>query len=70
MEQWASQTFQDKSPDLWVIMHSDHSEKYSVVMEKFYSASAVTFLTFELRFLFHLTSNLSSEAKLRVLIIW
>ena len=34
MEQWASQTFQDKNVDLWVVMHSDHSEKYSDIMEK------------------------------------
>ena len=43
MEQWASQPFQGKSADFWVIMHSDHSEKYSDMMERFYKAIAVTF---------------------------
>ena len=43
MEQWASQTFQDKSTDLWVVMHSDLSEMYSDMMERFYEAYAVTF---------------------------
>ena len=51
MEQWASQTFQDKSADLWVVMHSFHSEKYSDMMERFYKAFAVAF---ELRFPFPL----------------
>ena len=52
MEQWASQTFQDKSTDLWVVMHSDLSEMYSDMMERFYEAYAVTF---EPRFPFPLT---------------
>ena len=52
MEQWASQTFQDKSADLGVVLLSDHSEKYSDMMERFYKAFAVTF---ELRFPFPLT---------------
>ena len=52
MEQWASQPFQDKSADLWVVMLFDHNEKYSDRMERFYKAFAVTF---ELRFPFPLT---------------
>ena len=47
MDLWASQTFQDESADLWVVMLSDHNEKYSDMMERFYKAFAVTF---ELRF--------------------
>ena len=47
MEQWASQPFQD----LWVVMLSDHNEKYSDGMEISYKAFA---LTFELRFPFPL----------------
>ena len=52
MEQWASQPIQDKSADLWVVMLSDHNEKYSDRMEITYKAFAVTF---ELRFPFPLT---------------
>ena len=52
MEQWASQPFQDKSADLWVVMLFDHNEKYSDRMERFYKAFAVTF---ELRFPFPLS---------------
>ena len=52
MEQWAGQPFQDKSADLWVVMLSDHNEKYSDRMERSYKAFAVTF---ELRFPFPLT---------------
>ena len=52
MEQWASQPFQDKSADLWVVMLSDQNEKYSDRMERSYKAFAVTF---ELRFPFPLT---------------
>ena len=52
MEQWASQPIQDKSVDLWVVMLSDHNEKYSDMMERSYKAFAVTF---ELRFPFPLT---------------
>ena len=51
MEQWAGQPFQDKSADLWVVMLSDHNEKYSDRMERSYEAFAVTF---ELRFPFPL----------------
>ena len=51
MEQWASQPFQDKNADLWVVMLSDHNEKYSDRMERSYKAFAVTF---ELRFPFPL----------------
>ena len=51
MEQWAGQPFQDKSADLWVVMLSDHNEKYSDRMERSYKAFAVTF---ELRFPFPL----------------
>ena len=51
MEQWASQPFQDKSADLWVVMLCDHNEKYSDRMEISYKAFAVTF---ELRFPFPL----------------
>ena len=54
MEQWASQPFQDKSADLWVVMLFDHNEKYSDRMERFYKAFAVTF---ELRFPFPLIKN-------------
>ena len=43
MEQWASQPFQDKSADLWVVLLSDHNEKYSDRMERSYKAFAVTF---------------------------
>ena len=52
MEQWAGQPFQDESADLWVVMLSDHNEKYSDRMERSYKAFAVTF---ELSFLFPLT---------------
>ena len=52
MEQWASQPFQDKSADLWVVLLSDHNEKYSDRMESSYKAFAVTY---ELRFPFPLT---------------
>ena len=52
MEQWASQPFQDKSADLWVVMLCDHNEKHSDRMERSYKAFAVTF---ELRFPFPLT---------------
>ena len=58
MEQWASQPFQDKSADLWVVMLFDHNEKYSDRMERFYKAFAVTF---ELRFPFPLTLWLKFE---------
>ena len=51
IEQWASQPIQDKSADLWVVMLSDHNEKYSDRMERSYKAFAVTF---ELRFPFPL----------------
>ena len=51
MEQWAGQQFQDKSADLWVVMLSDHNEKYSDRTERSYKAFAVTF---ELRFPFPL----------------
>ena len=51
MEQWASQPLQDKSADLWVVMLSDHNEKYSDRMERSYKGFAVTF---ELRFPFPL----------------
>ena len=51
MEQWAGQPFQDESADLWVVMLSDHNEKYSDRMERSYKAFAVTF---ELRFPFPL----------------
>ena len=54
MEQWASQILKDKSADLWVVMHSDHSEKYSDMMTIFYKAFAVTF---ELRFPFPLITT-------------
>ena len=53
MEQLASQPFQDKSADLWVVMLSDQNEKYSDRMERSYKAFAVTF---ELRFPFPLNS--------------
>ena len=53
MEQWASQPFQDKSADLWVVMLFDHNKKYSDRMERSYKAFAVTF---ELRFPFPLMS--------------
>ena len=43
MEQWASQPFQEKSADLWVVMLSDHNEKYSDIMEISYKAFAVIF---------------------------
>ena len=56
MEQWAGQQFQDKSADLWVVMRSDHNEKYSDRMERSYKAFDVTF---ELRFPFPL--RLSSQ---------
>ena len=49
MEQWANQPFQERSADLWVVMPSDHIEKYSDMMERSYKAFAVTF---ELRFPF------------------
>ena len=62
MEQWASQPFQDKSADLWVVMLFDHNEKYSDRMERFYKAFAVTF---ELRFPFPLIP-LTSPVTLRV----
>ena len=52
MEQWAGQPFQDKSADLWVVMLSDHNEKYSDRMERSYKAFAVTF---ELRLPFPLS---------------
>ena len=52
MEQWAGQQFQDKSADLWVVMLSDHNEKYSDRMERSYKAFTVTF---ELRFPFPLS---------------
>ena len=52
-EQRASQAFQDKGADLWVVMYSDLSERYSDVMERFYKAFAVTF---DLRFSFPLIS--------------
>ena len=52
MEQWAGQPFQDKSADLWVVMLSDHNEKYSDRMERSYKVFAVTF---ELRFPFPLS---------------
>ena len=52
MEQWAGQPFQDKSADLWVVMLSDHNEKYSDRMERSHKEFAVTF---ELRFPFPLT---------------
>ena len=52
MEQWAGQPFQDESADLWVVMLSDHNEKYSDRMERSYKAFAVTF---ELRFPFPLS---------------
>ena len=51
MEQWASQPFQDKSADLWVVLLSDHNEKYSDRMERSCKTFAVTF---ELRFPFPL----------------
>ena len=51
MEQWAGQSFQEKSADLWVVMFSDHNEKYSDRMERSYKAFAVTF---ELKFPFPL----------------
>ena len=54
MVQWASQSFQDKSADLWVVMLSDHNEKYSYIMEISYKAFAVTF---ELRFPFPLRKS-------------
>ena len=54
MEQWAGQQFQDKSADLWVVMLSDHNEKYSDRMERSYKAFAVTF---ELRFPFPLKES-------------
>ena len=57
MEQWAGQPFQDKSADLWVVMLSDHNEKYSDRMERSYKAFAVTF---ELRFPFPLRSRTSN----------
>ena len=59
MEQWASQPFQDKSADLWVVMLFDHNEKYSDRMERFYKAFAVTF---ELRFPFPLSMCVGSHA--------
>ena len=43
MEQWAGQLFHDKSADLWVVILSDHNEKYSDRMERSYKAFAVTF---------------------------
>ena len=55
MEQWTNQIFQDKCADLWVVMHSGHSEKYSDMMGRFYKAFAVTF---ELRFPFPLNTGL------------
>ena len=54
MEQWASQPFQDKSADLWVVMLSDQNEKYSDRMDRSYKAFAVTF---ELRFPFPLNNK-------------
>ena len=51
MEQWAGQPFQDESADLWVVMLSEHNEKYSDRMERSYKPFAVTF---ELRFPFPL----------------
>ena len=51
-EQWVGQPFQDKSADLWVVMLSDHNEKYSDRMERSYKAFAVTF---ELKLPFPLT---------------
>ena len=42
MMQWASQPFQDKSADLWVVMLSDHNVMYSGMMETSYKAVAVT----------------------------
>ena len=59
MEQWAGQPFQDKSADLWVVMLSDHNEKYSDRMERSYKAFAVTF---ELRFPFPLTCQVYAQA--------
>ena len=53
MEQWASQPFQDKNADLWVVLLSDHNEKYSDRMVRSYKAFAVTF---ELRFPFPLSA--------------
>ena len=58
MEQWAGQPFQDKSADLWVVMLSDHNEKYSDRMERSYKAFAVTF---ELRFPFPLRFTVSER---------
>ena len=55
MEQWAGQQFQDKSADLWVVMLSDHNEKYSDRTERSYKAFAVTF---ELRFPFPLSPEM------------
>ena len=43
IEQWASQPFQDESADLWVVMPSDHDEKYSDMMKSSYKAFAVTY---------------------------
>ena len=63
MEQWASQPFQDKSADLWVVMLFDHNEKYSDRMERFYKAFAVTF---ELRFPFPLRSVLAEKTRSRI----
>ena len=62
MEQWASQLIQDKSADLWVVMLSDHNEKYSDRMERSYKAFAVTF---ELRFPFPL-----SQALFETVLFW
>ena len=56
-ELWASQPFQDKSADLWVVMLSDRNEKYSDRMERSYKAFAVTF---ELRFPFPLRLGFSA----------
>ena len=58
MEQWAIQPIQDKSADLWVVMLSDHNEKYSDRMERSYKAFAVTF---ELRFPFPLSNFIGNN---------
>ena len=68
MEQWAGQPFQDKSADLWVVMLSDHNEKYSDRMERSYKAFAVTF---ELRFPFPLrVSNIFENVIYKMLVIF
>ena len=59
MEHQASQTIQDKSADLWVVVHSDHSEKYWDMMGIFLKAYA---LSFQLRFPFPLTLPCASVA--------